>query len=55
MEPVTIECEHGHTWATKAGSIRRGHWCPACDKIAKSEQMKEFRRKQKEEKLKSLT
>lgn len=27
---IQIECLMGHSWFTKPGNIRDGHWCPVC-------------------------
>lgn len=37
---ITIECEKGHQWTTKAMSIRNANtWCPSCCGFNKAEQL----------------
>ncbi len=32
-EKMTWECCRGHTWSAQYDGIKRGKWCPICDKI----------------------
>lgn len=30
---LTWECKHGHQWTALPDQIKRGHWCPECQKL----------------------